>query len=51
VEPAFLWRELRAFSAPMYRTSEKKSGNSGKQWNKKKNCLPGMHGLKNRRIL
>ena len=44
-------RELRAFSAPMYRTSEKKSGNSGKQWNKKKNCLPGMHGLKNRRIL
>lgn len=28
-----------------------KSGNSGKQWNKKKNCLPGMHGLKNRRIL
>lgn len=48
---SILWRELRAFSAPMYRTSEKKSGNSGKQWNKKKNCLPGMHGLKNRRIL
>ena len=42
---------VRAFSAPMYRTSEKKSGNSGKQWNKKKNCLSGMHGLKNRRIL
>ena len=38
---SILWRELRAFSAPMYRTSEKKSGNSGKQWNKKKNCFPG----------
>ena len=48
LEPAFLWRELRAFST-MYRLE--KNSNSGKQWNKKKNCLPGMHGLKNRRIL